>query len=480
MLTTGTAFADFSLHPMLLKSLEMNQFTEPTPIQAQAIPIALSGRDVIACSQTGSGKTAAFTIPMLQKLAGDETSQALILAPTRELALQIFQVTSKFSRDLRIRGALLIGGESFIRQTQALRQDARYVVATPGRLVDHMQQGTISLKNVNLLVLDEFDRMLDMGFAPQLEAIVEGLSAERQTLLFSATMAADLERKVKQYTRDAERISIGSRGETASTVVEKNIDVKLINKGDFLFNELKELSGRILIFTRTQQRVDRVANALEKEGFEVARLHGGRNMKQRQAAMRVFKMGKVPIMVATDIAGRGLDVDDIQTVINYDLPATREDYIHRVGRAGRYGKSGTAINFCLPEDRFLLRKLKITSKGGDDAAPQQERRSAHAPLGSRRPRQDYGRREQRYGDSRPQGGEGRRTDSRFGDSRRDESRRSEPRFGGARRDDGRRSEGRFGESRQRSDSRDDQGSSYPRRSKPYRPFKRDDSATFNQ
>ncbi len=359
--TQKLGFAEMAIPQELVASLKKGGYEEATPIQRDAIPPALTGRDVVGCAQTGTGKTAAFAIPMLTNILRDPDAHGLVLAPTRELAMQIFQVVDGFARELRIPGAILIGGDSFPKQVAMIRRGCRFIIATPGRLVDHLQQGTIKLPAVTMFVLDEFDRMLDMGFAPQLARIVAALPKKRQTMLFSATVAADMAAKVSKFVIDPVRVSIGDHRNKASSVQERNLAVKAVNKGEFLVKELGEVAtnGRTLIFTRTQQRVERVAKNLAKEGYEVAVLHGGRSMRQRIAAMRVFKTGAVPILVATDIAGRGLDVDDIQTVINFDLPATREDYIHRVGRTGRYGKSGLAINFCLPEDRDLVRRLNI-------------------------------------------------------------------------------------------------------------------------
>lgn len=326
------------------------QFLTPTPIQAATIPAALSGKDILGTAQTGTGKTGAFAIPMLAGIYEAEIRQALILAPTRELAAQIHAVLQQMGRSLKIFGTLVVGGESFNRQADDLYHGTDYIVATPGRLNDHLMEGTIRLDDIGYLVFDEVDRMLDMGFAPQIMKIMRSMPEKRQTLLFSATLPNEIMAMARTFLKDPVRAEIGIIGDSAPDVTAVTVRTTNEGKSTAILKELKVREGKILVFARTQTRTERLAMLLEREGYPVVCLHGGRSQGQRTDALNCFRRGSHRIMVATDLAGRGIDVKDIEHVINYDLPTTREDYIHRIGRTGRNGKTGQALNIVAPQD----------------------------------------------------------------------------------------------------------------------------------
>lgn len=352
-----SVFKDLSLPIPLAQNLEQMGFLKPTPVQARAIPTALSGKDILATAQTGTGKTGAFGIPLLTMLFGDPMKQALILAPTRELAAQIILVLRTMGRGIKRRGALVVGGESFDRQVRELDSGVDYIVATPGRLNDHLLEGTVDLSGVQVLVLDEVDRMLDMGFAPQIHQIMRYVPRERQTLLFSATLPRDIEEMAKKFQREPVRVSVDPVTQAAPQVQTETVQTTPDQKTELILDAITRREGKILVFARTQHRADRLSRLLEREGFENVRLHGGRSQAQRRYALEKFRTGARRVMVATDLAGRGIDVADIEHVINYDLPMTREDYIHRIGRTGRAGKSGSALNLLTREDKdgeFIL------------------------------------------------------------------------------------------------------------------------------
>ena len=359
------SFQVLQLPNALERALADIHFQKPTPIQAQAIPAVISGRDLIASAQTGTGKTAAFCIPMAVQLLKDPKKIGLVLAPTRELALQI----EEFWRDLakyapELKSSCLIGGASFGMQVRSISRNPRVVIATPGRLIDHLERRTIDLSHTGFLVLDEADRMLDMGFAPQLTKIVRVLPKTRQTLLFSATWDASMDQLSKAYLHDPVRVSAGTVSQAAATIDQSVVSTTHQSKNDTLLDELNQRQGSILIFARTQSRTDRLARYLNSFGLEVGRIHGGRTQGQRNSAMSAFRNGQVRILVATDIAARGIDVAEIAHVINYDLPQAPQDYIHRIGRTGRAGMTGKALSLITPEDRSqwneISRLLKKT------------------------------------------------------------------------------------------------------------------------
>lgn len=325
-------------------------FVKPTPVQAEAIPPGLEGKDILGTAQTGTGKTGAFGIPLLTRLFDDPKKQALILAPTRELAAQIDKVLREMSRNMKLFGVLVVGGESMRRQIDDIKKGWDYVVATPGRLNDHLREGVISLKHVHILVLDEVDRMLDMGFLPQIKETMRAVPKERQTLLFSATLPTEITKLAASLLNDPVRVAIGPVAEPIAKVAETTILTSHEGKNSLILKEISKRHGRILIFARTKSRAERLAKLIQKDGYNVVLLHGDRSQVQRKQALERFRKGTHQIMVATDLAGRGIDVPDIEHVINFDVPQTREDYIHRIGRTGRAGKTGEAITFLLNGD----------------------------------------------------------------------------------------------------------------------------------
>lgn len=326
------------------------RFLSPTPIQAMAIPPALEGRDILGTAQTGTGKTGAFGIPIVAALIENRARKALILVPTRELASQIYQVNRHMTYRLGIYGALVVGGESFGRQVDELDRGVDYIVATPGRLLDHLNEGTLSLRQFDVLVFDEVDRMLDMGFAPQINKILPKLPKRRQTLFFSATLPREIQTLADRMLVRPYRAKVESTNKVVSKIVVKTIRTTVSDKSALLLKQLESVSSRVLVFTRTKSRADRLVRTLQREKHKAVCLHGGRTQGQRKRALEQFRSGSAQIMVATDLAGRGIDIDDIEQVVNYDLPTTREDYIHRIGRTGRFGKPGNALNFLTIQD----------------------------------------------------------------------------------------------------------------------------------
>ncbi len=353
-----TTFQQMNLPPRLYSVLEAMNFVTPTPIQSKAIPAAFSGRDLVGCAQTGTGKTAAFCIPILVRLAEREDQTALILAPTRELAVQIHKVVEQLGAAFpELSSVLLIGGAPMPPQVRALKKNPRIIVATPGRLLDHLQQGTASVSAVGFLVLDEADRMLDMGFAPQLARIRSYLPATRQTFFFSATFPESIRATAVQFLKNPLVVTAGPASRPIAKIRQSVIETTLEKKNDVLLDELGTRDGSVLIFTRTRRRTDRIARYLSRFGHSVARIHGDRNQSQRDSAIREFRSGSVRILVATDIAARGLDIPKIAHVINYDLPQLPEDYVHRIGRTARAGADGASLSLVLPEDRTQWRRI---------------------------------------------------------------------------------------------------------------------------
>ena len=339
----------------MLAALRAAGYLAPTPIQARAIQPALAGRDVIGAAQTGTGKTAAFVIPIAERLRADGGS-ALILAPTRELAEQIVGWAERLGCGLR--ATLVVGGVSYGPQFQALRSRPSIIVATPGRLVDHIERGSVCLKSVRTLVLDEADRMLDMGFKPQLDRIMRALPTPRQTLLFSATLPPDLSALVRMHLRDPLRFEIGPQAVPPSRASQ---DVYLVGheaKTPLLLSLVAHEAGNVLVFARTKHRTDRVARAVRNAGHAAQPLHSDRSQSQRREALEGFRRGRYRILIATDIAARGIDVPGIHRVINYDLPQSVEDYVHRVGRTARAGAGGHASSFASPEERGQLHAIE--------------------------------------------------------------------------------------------------------------------------
>lgn len=354
------SFHALGLSEALLQDLADAGFASPTPIQERAIPPALAGRDVIGCAQTGTGKTAAFLIPIIERLAllPKGQPQALILAPTRELALQTLTTIEKLGRSRRISATVIVGGADMQAQVRGLRQRPDIVVATPGRLLDHMWNGTIALSSMKMLVLDEADRMLDMGFAPQINQILDALPEQRQTLLFSATLPADLARLVQASVNNPVRVLVAPSATTAEGVTQAVHHISHADKPDLLLSLLGADQATALVFTRTKHRADRLGRMLGHAGHRVAVLHGDRSLSQRRAALEGFRRGAFRVLVATDIAARGIDVANIGHVINFDLPNCPEDYVHRIGRTARMKTTGRATSFVTGEDQHQLRDIE--------------------------------------------------------------------------------------------------------------------------
>lgn len=358
--STHTSFHTLGLSEALLRSLTKAGFLQPTAIQAQAIPHALAGRDVLGCAQTGTGKTAAFVIPLIERLTAKPKGypRGLILAPTRELAIQIQDTIDRLGRQMRIFATTIVGGADMPAQVRGLRQHPDILVATPGRLLDHMWNGTVNLGVMEILVLDEADRMLDMGFAPQINQILDALPEERQTLLFSATLPTDLKRLAQASVKNPVHVMVARPATTAAGVTQALHHTTHDRKTDLLVSLLRNESDTVLVFTRTKHRADRLGRALGSAGHKVAVLHGDRSLSQRRAALDGFKRGTFRVLVATDIAARGIHVANIGHVVNYDLPHCPEDYVHRIGRTARMHTTGRATSFVTAEDHTQLRAIE--------------------------------------------------------------------------------------------------------------------------
>lgn len=355
--TTAATFQGLGIAPRLLDVLEKVHYTTPTPIQQRSIPVAIEGKDLIGIAQTGTGKTLAFGIPMVQRLA-QVKGQGLVVLPTRELAMQVEETFLKIGKALGLRTALLIGGAPMYRQQQNLAKNPHIIIATPGRLIDHMQQKTARLDNIRILVLDEADRMLDMGFAPQIKQILNAIPKERQTMLFSATMPEGIVGIATKHMNLPARIEVVRPGTMAEKVTHELFVIKRDDKIRLLENLLQEYRGSILVFSRTKHGAKKITRALKGIGVSAAEIHSNRTLGQRREALDGFKSGKYRVLVATDIAARGIDVTGIELVINFDLPENPEDYVHRTGRTGRAGATGRAISFATPDQGGEVRSIE--------------------------------------------------------------------------------------------------------------------------
>ena len=359
-------FETLGLAPAIVRALTDLGYSTPTPVQAEAIPLALAGRDLLGSAQTGTGKTAAFALPILQRLFADTAPsrgprkpRALILAPTRELAVQVHDSIRDYARHLRVSVSAIYGGASMRPQFDALRRGVDVLVATPGRLMDHMQRRSVDLSGVEVLVLDEADRMLDMGFLPAIKTILGSLPKQRQTLLFSATFEDAIKALAAQFMRDPAEVQCAARNSVASTVTHRVHPVDGDRKRDLLLHLLAQDSRRqTLVFARTKHGADRLADQIEAAGFKAAAIHGNKTQGARMKALRDFKAGRTTVLVGTDVASRGLDIDSLPVVINYDLPMVAEDYIHRIGRTGRAGSEGLALSLVAPAEGGLLRQIQ--------------------------------------------------------------------------------------------------------------------------
>ena len=350
-------FYNLGIAPNILSVINRHKFFDPTPIQEKAIPIGLEGKDLVGIAQTGTGKTLAFGIPMIQR-ALQSKGIGLVVLPTRELALQVNEHLRLIGNPLGIKTALLIGGASMGHQISEIRRNPNIIIGTPGRIIDHLNQRTLSLSGVKMLVLDEADRMLDMGFAPQLKRILQHVPAERQTLLFSATMPPEIMKIARNFMKLPVQIEIVPPGTAATNVTHEVFIVSREQKISLLLKLLNDYRGSVLVFLRTKFSVKKVVRYLRHAGHITAELHSNRSPNQRRDALDGFKNGRYRILVATDIAARGIDVVNIELVINYDLPMQAEDYVHRIGRTGRAGASGHAISFATPDQRGDLRTIE--------------------------------------------------------------------------------------------------------------------------
>ena len=347
------------LENQLKNSLKFADFKTPTPIQSQSIPLSLTGKDILGTAQTGTGKTLAFTIPMINKLIKDKNAMALIICPTRELASQVMQTVTKLnSKEININSALLIGGESMQKQLRQLTKRTRIIVGTPGRINDHIERKSLKLYKVTYLVLDETDRMLDMGFTPQIELILRHIPKSHQTLLFSATLPDDILKISEKYLKNPERVSVGSVSTPIEKIKQETFQITPDKKYHELINQLVERSGSILVFVKTKHGADKIVKRLKYDGHSADAIHGNLRQSKRDRVIRGFRSGKSRILVATDVAARGLDIPLIQHVINYDLPQVPEDYIHRIGRTGRAGKEGSAMTFLTNHDYSMWRSIQ--------------------------------------------------------------------------------------------------------------------------
>ena len=352
-------FIDLQIENKLKKSIELANFKTPTPIQSKSIPVSLTGKDILGTAQTGTGKTLAFTIPMINKLIKDKQVMALIICPTRELATQVMQTVLKLNvREIGIGNALLIGGESIQKQIKKLKKRARIIVGTPGRINDHLERKSLNLSKVNYLVLDETDRMLDMGFTPQIEHILKFIPNDHQTLLFSATLPDNILKISQKYLNDPERISVGSLSTPIEKIKQETFKITQDKKYHELINQLIERNGSILVFIKTKHGADKIVKRLKYDGHKADAIHGNLRQSKRDRVIKGFRNGNSRILIATDVAARGLDIPLIQHVINYDLPQVPEDYIHRIGRTGRAGKEGSSLTFLTPNDRSMWNSIQ--------------------------------------------------------------------------------------------------------------------------
>ena len=405
-------FYGLGIAPKILDILERIKFKVPTPIQRKAIPLAMEGKDIIGIAQTGTGKTHAFAIPMVQRLA-QRKGIGLVLAPTRELAIQIDEAFRGIAHSFAMRTACLIGGASMQEQVQALRKNPRVVIATPGRLLDHMGRWNLLPNDVTMLVLDEADRMLDMGFAPQIDKILRFLPKERQTLLFSATIPKEIMDIAAKHMKLPVCVEIAPSGTAAERVTQELFIVHKDAKSRLLRKLLAQYHGAVLLFSRTKHNARKITRAIRDMGYSAAEIHSDRNLSQRREALGGFKSGKYKVLVATDIASRGIDVTGIELVINYDLPDDAQNYVHRIGRTGRAGHKGHAISFATPDQRGDVRDIEKVmrtslpiakhpefpleqfSQSSSSPRPSYHRPSGHRPSGSQ-PKRNQGQRRHRY------------------------------------------------------------------------------------
>lgn len=352
-------FEEMELPEALMHTLQHMQFNKPTPVQAETIPFALQGRDILGSAQTGTGKTGAFGIPLVAKILSNPRGSAIVITPTRELATQVMtQIKAMLGRKSKIKCALLIGGDEMSKQLSHLRLRPRIIVGTPGRINDHLTRGSLKLYDTDFLVLDETDRMLDMGFSVQIEDIVKHMPCKRQTLLFSATLPKNIIRIAKKYLNDAVRVAISSPSKPAENIKQDVLRIDEVDKYSTLLSELSTRQGSVIIFVKTKYATAKIATKLSKEGHSVDAIHGDLKQSKRDHVISAFRNKKYRILVATDVASRGLDIPHIEHVINYDLPQSAQDYIHRIGRTARAGEKGYALNLVTSADNSRWRAIE--------------------------------------------------------------------------------------------------------------------------
>jgi len=397
MSTENISFSDLGLAPEILQALTEFGYSTPTPIQAQAIPVALEGRDLMAGAQTGTGKTAAFALPMLQKLlplASTSASparhpvRALILTPTRELAIQVEESVKVYAKHTPLRSLVVFGGVDIKTQTPSLMRGVEVLVATPGRLLDHIEQRTVQLGQVQMLVLDEADRMLDMGFMPDLKRILALLPKQRQNLMFSATFSNDIKKLSEDFLTNPILIEVARSNAAAENVTQKVYHVAQEDKHALLAQLLRGSdANQVIVFTKTKLTASRLAKQLAREGISADAIHGDKSQLERMQALEAFKQGKIAALIATDVAARGLDIDQLPMVINYEIPSAPEDYVHRIGRTGRAGASGIAISLVSPDEEKYLKEIeKLIKREIPKEIAQGLEKSA--PRAAREPRSD--------------------------------------------------------------------------------------------
>ncbi len=430
-LEQNSDFDNLGISLQVLQILQKMKIVTPTPIQHKSIPAAIEGKDVLGIAQTGTGKTLAFGIPLVERL-NHTKGKALVLLPTRELALQAAETFHRIGHAFQLKCAVLIGGESMYGQIQELRRNPRIIIATPGRLIDHLQERRVQLNDIKVLVLDEADRMLDMGFAPQLNQILKTVPKERQTLLFSATMPPSILKMASTYMTLPLRVEVAPAGSTLAGIEQEIFIIPQESKLSLLEKLLQEYKGTVLVFSRTKYGAKKIAHILKVMGHRSSEIHSDRSQSQRRESLAGFKSGKYRVLVATDIAARGIDVNNIELVVNFDLPDNSEDYVHRIGRTGRAGKKGKAVSFVTPQQKYeirviekLIRKTITVSKLPEldlkktpmpKADPREKSevtvrpRSPHAPRGGRREESRFKDRWRNRGSAR---GRSSSTNSRF-------------------------------------------------------------------
>lgn len=382
-------FTNYGLPALLVESLEKMGIKTPTPIQKETIPLALEGSDILASAQTGTGKTIAYLVPVIQKLTKDPQATALVLAPTRELAMQVLQALNQMAGP-NFKTSLLIGGASMGRQFGELKRRPRVIVGTPGRINDHLDRGSLNLSSTRFLVIDEADRMLDMGFGIQLDRIAEHLPEKRQTLLFSATLPPNIVRMAERFLKDPKRVSVDTINQPAPKIQQETLRTSHGDKKTQLMKQLDQREGSIIVFVKTRRRAESMSKELRMAGHNTEAMHGDLRQSRREQVIRAFRSSKSRILVATDVAARGLDIPHVMHVINYDLPECPEDYVHRIGRTGRAGAEGFALSLISPEDNSRWRAIekmlnpKAVQEEEHKPRPEQRRRRPFRKFRSRR------------------------------------------------------------------------------------------------